>query len=453
MNRIIIIAPIIVLSVLFIAMLNGCGTNPTGGGGGAAFNADIYVSTTGSDTPPDGDGSRAHPFKTIAHAMEVVGSHETIGVMAGTYNEYVEWTTMEGVTLKGESKTTTIISREGISNIAIGIGYTPTLPPGQTLTIESMTIRDCWPDYGETGGAVSIWSPSITVHLKNVVFNDNYNDDSSNDSWGGAVGADGSTGALTVVIEGCSFIDNYGGLDGGAVYGSSDVYYIVKNCLFKGNSVSNNDNGGGAIYTERYISIESSCFAENHSGSDGGAVLTYPTSADDGIYSVNCLFLNNSADYYGGACESISSPGSPVTVEVVNCTFVSNEAISGHGGSYGGGIYTYLGSLKVKNCIVWGNISLDNTDRADIYVESGNLDINYSDTVNVTPVYTGGVGTTDAYPEFAYFPPRTDHPEDLKLTASTTIEISKQGTFEGAPGFDIDGKPRSGYFSMGAYQY
>jgi predicted outer membrane repeat protein len=461
MNKTTLSTLAVLFSLLFIFALTGCGSNATSGGssggGGTSFVADIYVSTTGSDDA--GDGSNAKPFLTISKAMTVIGSNETIGVKAGTYNEYVEWTTMEGVTLKGVSAETTIISREGADDIAIGIGYNLTMPPtGQTMTIEGITIRDCWPTYGETGGAISIWSPGVTVHLKDMIFFGNDNEDGSYDGFGGAVGVDGTSGALNVVMDGCSFLDNYADGDGGAVYGNSDVYFVIRNCLFKGNSeTSDSDWGGGAIFTNRLITMESSCFAENESGEYGGAIVMNLGSGDGEGDFTNCLFLNNNSQYGGGALYLYNNSGDAVTYKLVNCTFASNEVTATGGSNYGGGIYNYDNSGSsdtiVNNCIFWGNFAPDDTTTADLFISTGSLEYNYSDGVNIRPIFTDGVGTTDAYPVFAAFPADSDHPDNLKLTASSPIMLREQGTTEGAPAKDISGTARSGHISMGAWQF
>lgn len=56
---------------------------PVNGLGSAGLNADFYVAPSGSDRA---NGSKKHPWKTLARATERVMPGTTVHVMAGTYN-------------------------------------------------------------------------------------------------------------------------------------------------------------------------------------------------------------------------------------------------------------------------------------------------------------------------------------------------------------------------------
>ncbi|GCE15492.1 hypothetical protein KTT_53510 [Tengunoibacter tsumagoiensis] len=78
-----------------------------------APGTDYYVSTTGSDT--SGDGSTAHPWKTLAYAATQVpeGLNNTINLAAGTYYETVATMLPLGVNIKGAGESSTTITSNG----------------------------------------------------------------------------------------------------------------------------------------------------------------------------------------------------------------------------------------------------------------------------------------------------------------------------------------------------
>lgn len=127
---------------------------------------------------------------------------------------------------------------------------------------------------------------------------------------------------------------------------------VFRNCRIVGNIVDNITAWGGGIYVEggspRFIHCE---ITGNQASAGGGLWLQSGTVTAD-----NCLFRNNLAINgvlgTGGAIAS----GLDGTLNLTNCTVVSNEAMNPAGG---GGIY--LGASQttttLQNCIVWGNLA------------------------------------------------------------------------------------------------
>jgi|GEM_PF-1519134 len=271
--------------------------------------------------------------------------------------------------------------------------------------------------------------------------------------------AEGDAGALFVWdgmlldASGCIFISNSAEVNGGAVR-SGNGEMKMSGCLFQGNITGGN---GGGIYSSSNdigeASVTRSTFSGNVAGTGGGAYFTQAdvttcefsgnlsTNNAAGVYIsgggsfVNCLFFNNIAAASMGALFHYG-----LTLEVFNCDFVSNEASSSPGIFLGNGTARHS---NIINCIVWGNIG----SGAQIAVTGGGpYTVAYSDVMNGI----SGTGNVNIYPEFSDFPPASCG--NLRLTASTSFEITAGGTTEGAPLNDYDGAARTPPYSMGAFE-
>ena len=196
-------------------------------------------------------------------------------------------------------------------------------------------------------------SSGATVTLKGITFiNGNANGN------GGSIVSDGK-----LTLENCNFINNTASGHGGAVYlGSSDGDKIT-NCNFEGNVAGSNggavdwyagsSNGevlgsnfknntakrsGGAIHWSGHNgTISNTNFTGNKAtgevisdiggvlgGGDGGAVLWV---GSHGIIKDNCNFINNFAQYRGGAIFLHGNSTENCTnTTVTNCNFEDNIA-------------------------------------------------------------------------------------------------------------------------------
>ncbi len=138
---------------------------------------------------------------------------------------------------------------------------------------------------------------------------------------GGAIYMDGSG---TLNIFDCEFVDNNsqsgdGALSfdyGGAIFYAGSGTSTISRCLFSGNSISTSSGiSGGAVhlFEDADVTIINSTFTDNTSPNEGGGIVI---------------------DAFPG--------GSTPSLEVVNCTFFSNNA---SGASFGGDIHA-LGNGK-----------------------------------------------------------------------------------------------------------
>jgi predicted outer membrane repeat protein len=217
----------------------------------------------------------------------------------------------------------------------------------------------------------------------------------------------------------CTISNNRGGKNGGGIFGFY-ASILVDGCSFIENS---SEYGGGGIHVTFDTPHFSKCSFTGNTSVFGGALFFNGT---DPVLE-NSIITANAADSTGGGiyCTS-SSPG------IVNCTFTDNNALG-----KGSGISCHLFSYPaVTNTILWG----DESD--EIYVESGNPDVTYS---NIEGGWSGE-GNIDENPLFA-------GDGDYHLTPDSPCVDT--GTHDGAPEDDIDAqeRPNGDGIDMGADEW
>ncbi|MDD5959038.1 MAG: hypothetical protein PUC09_00125 [Methanobrevibacter wolinii] len=262
----------------------------------------VYISSNGSDDA--GDGSELSPFKTFDKGFDYCRNHniKTIYVEGTYYGEI--WVSLDDLTIIGINNP--VISggktSRGLTNYA------------SNLTIKGFTFKDCYKRIGAS------------------IFD---------------------SGGITVIN--CTFIDNYAWGAGGAIYAPSE-YFKVINSTF----ISNVAYQGAAIYGEYGASIINSTFVNNGnaSTSQGGAVFMY----GDNLYVENCSFVNNTANYVGGAFITYSAGN----VTCINSSFINNSAKVA-----GGAIISDGESNYINNCTFINNSALNYGGAVSLF--SGNV--------------------------------------------------------------------------------
>jgi|GEM_PF-6165607 len=385
-----------VLSFFFLGFvfMTGCGT---GGGGSVCPSAATTVwvdSQNGSDEA--GNGSASKPYKTIAKALAYVQTDWTVFLKNSPvpYDGFTWPLYSDNITFKGESPEGVKI--EGSSRVITVNSF----PGVTTCNIEDLTIKDG--SVADHGGGIYISGSGLTFNAVRVIFSSNETTSSNNE--GGAVYVTGATfKAVSCTFEGNTAYEN-----GGAVSNSSDGIFDIRRCFF----VNNTAQRGGAVRSNGNGRIENSI-----------------------------MILNHATPYVGGA---ISHPPSAATLEVINCTIVSNESDNDGGG-------LRINRVDIKNCIIWGNSAVGSGN--DVSPQTSDRPyIEYSDILEWPSISNNGPGTLEAVdPVFASFPP--SKPSDLKLTGSSPLPVREGGTTAGAPPIDYEGGSRIPPFSMGAYEY
>jgi len=342
-------------------------------------------STRGSD---DYEGTRAYPFATIGHAIDVVQGSEdvpaAIFIASGSYVENLvldSWESLSGGWLDDFSRQWDF-SNNGITpaheyeTIIDGgqAGRCVTAIQAEGVSLSGLTLfNGNAGDYQKGGSAVYLESCSADISLCTIVNNTTISD---YDIHGGAMYNDGSDPTIST----CLFADNTVTgphiKHGGAIYNYQSAPRIT-GCIFRNNHAGCNMGAGGAIYNfESDAEIIDSVFDGNNTGgcySYGAGI--YNESSNPLI--VNCIFTANSASGYctarGGAVYNNSS--SPI---IANCSFSLNSASNADGNSRGGGIYSDASSAPViTNAILWGDTAQVGTE---IFNENPSIcEITFSD--------------------------------------------------------------------------
>ena len=167
-------------------------------------------------------------------------------------------------------------------------GYIKSRTLDDTVLVENSTFNN---NYAVKGDGGAIHSDSSTTILKIVRsnFDGNIANHGVEKRYGGAINSKG-----TVMLDSCSFKNNWAENYGGAIYTNKLGY--VKNCSFTGNKAKE----GGAIYVNSKCdpSIENTYFNGNKA-TDGRGGAIYMDSKFAKLTLVNDAFINNYASGQG----------------------------------------------------------------------------------------------------------------------------------------------------------
>ena len=190
-------------------------------------------------------------------------------------------------------------------------------------------------NHAPRGGALRVGVRDVLI--ENCTFTNNY----ANESHGGAI----FIGNSEVTIKGCVFTNNRAVFNGGAIYndGSSSFSYLnISNVTFDGNQGVN----GGAIYSQSQLSINNSSFISNRAnGVNAG-----------GVYASNAILVQNS--------NFRSNVGSGLVLMGVGTNIFNNNFSSNSG--YG------LRATDLRNSVINVNTFRNNGGAALYIVGNGN---------------------------------------------------------------------------------
>ena len=343
----------------------------------SAESAQATVLYVDGSRPSSGTGlSWAEAFMTIQEAVDGADANDEIWIKQGIYSLTAQITISKNVNLYGGFGGTEISrgQRDWVNNITTidGQGSTNCFSVSTDMAIDGFTI---------TNGrrAISISAPASSpanATIANCIFTNNsatgggaidsYHANLllTNSRFEGNIG--GSGGAIhnisaTISIQECIFLANVSANGGGAINNSGATCDIT-NSLFQLNIANSSDgSGGGAIYygnSSRGQILNCSFISNEALGPNGGGAIRVLNSTESrNVVIDSCEFLSNTTDWGGGAINSSDSP----TI-VKNCTFANNYAAK-----YGGAIWNWLGFTivfpKILNCTFDGN-STDGTGGA-----------------------------------------------------------------------------------------
>jgi hypothetical protein len=356
-----------------------------------------------------------NPGQSIQAAIDSASYGDTVHVAAGSYVENI--THKNGVALIGADPSTTVID----GNQSGSVVTSPECDPNTLLTNFKITNG-----YSGTGGGLNTdYFSSPTVN--NCIFADN----SANYGGGGMYINVGCAAKISNSI----FQSNSADDDGGAICynGFSEFegpYSIVDNCSF----VNNTARRGGGLYNIDYSNptVRNSTFYGNTAVFGGGICNDH---SNPKIF--NCMFIFNEAvDAGGGIINHESSPA------INNCSFVGKSS------SYGRSIDNYKSNFEIKNCIMWGDTSVNEIHNTLSTPEISNCNIAGCGGSGVgwdTSMGIDGGGNIDDDPLFLDpngvdgIAGTTD--DDLRLSSGSPCIDAGDNTAVTEPN-DIDGLPR-----------
>lgn len=237
-------------------------------------------------------------------------------------------------------------------------------------------------------------SESETLNIHELLFeNLNY------DGAGGVIENEG-----TISVEESTFYNNSAN-DGGAIWNDGIV------TEFEGNTFNNNtasqlhveniENAnttitqysglGGAIYTNKDLTVDNSEFTENNAATGGGAIYNNYNIVDSNLTVKNSKFTNNTAkSVIETTTQTTDRNGQPVTntrteilgvggaIDTNGNLFVENSQFDGNlAGSSGGAISSTGRNVNIKNSSFNGNIAQDK------YIGGGAIYSINNGTVNI----------------------------------------------------------------------
>ncbi len=162
--------------------------------------ADLYVSTSGSDSNP---GTSSQPFRTITYAYSRAGAGATIHVLPGIYYDYTSgWGIHLGssgsasspIVLHSETRGGAIIDGQNASDRNVGFYI-----DGDYNVVDGFVVRNC------PNGGISIWSDGNRITYNEIHHNGNPASTSTNGR-DGVYSNEGTSGNYYA----CNFIHDNG---------------------------------------------------------------------------------------------------------------------------------------------------------------------------------------------------------------------------------------------------
>jgi len=330
----------LILLVLVLVLL---GFN-TSHGQSTGANKSVWVSVDGNDET--GTGTFADPFETINFGILQANSWDTVVVMPGEYQEFLNFDyygrEVHLVSYKGSE--VTIINAIGEAPALNYTGFTGLAP----ILLEGFTIKNGYPH----GIQIQTWD----VIIRNCIIEACSTASGEFSIDGGAIYVSYSLGE----IDHCTFRNNWAARHGGAIYSSFSAVKIF-DCLFEQNSAEGG-NGGAIAFNSMYDGDHVPIVANNViRGNSAPKGIGGGVSVSGYDYVHNNLIIENAAGAGGG-----------VGFTEGNFCQLYNNIIMNNGG---GGLYCFVSvdGFAGNNCF-FGNTGYDlaeicNDDGGNIFAD------------------------------------------------------------------------------------
>jgi hypothetical protein len=207
------------------------------------------------------------------------------------------------------------------------------------LQVENSTLSG---NYADGGGAISLYnsSGSISVTLKDSIFDSNSAGTITGGQGGGAIRMQTTSAGSVLTITGSTFTNNLATLgSGGAIYiqnGGIDV--IIEHTVFMGNKSSGSSTGVGAIFNRGNLTLNNTLITGNDSRATSGALELN----GDG----NALINNSTIAANSGVGIGFSFPGAGASLTLNNSIVYGNKNRIGTITDIGSGLtYSAVNSL------------------------------------------------------------------------------------------------------------
>ena len=300
---------------------------------------------------------------------------------------------------------------------------------GTDLTIRQSSITS---NSSEVGGAMFVLLD--TLEMADCTVAQNWS--TSSTQGGGALA--GNYAFLN--LERCEFEENDTNHNGGAIWSNGPTGYLT-DCLIRGNSSA---GSGGGVYLDGSAMVIERCTVRGNSVQPTSAYNAGGGLSGIGTFTVrNSFIVDNSVSGPNGTGGGIHG----WYVDVQGSTIAGNtsEMTGGSSGFAGAGMHAQY-SLRVRNCIVYGNTG------TGIQISGGGQDVDYSTVQDgvLGVSQTGGYGPNNksAEPKFKNVAGGNYHLKKF----SPCIDAGDPAYSPIAGETDVDGQARiqNGRIDMGA---
>ncbi|MFA7159974.1 MAG: right-handed parallel beta-helix repeat-containing protein [Kiritimatiellia bacterium] len=392
--------------------------------------ADHYVAQNGQ-APSGTFTSWDTAASNIQDAINVAYTNSTVWVGAGRYTLPANPVVYMGTNVVYISKPLVLRSSNGVPDTTIIDGggknrgvvmYNGGIGATNYVVIDGFTISNCAAT--NFGGGIIVVPGTWTGLVQNCVISSN-----SAVGGGGGIAVAQTYSHFYYIVSNCVFRGNRANYGGGMTTFIRDTAPggLITHCLFETNLTT--AYGAGLCVESGTLTIDANIFRGNRAATSGGGMhIRGGTNI-----ARNCLYYNNSSTIAGGGIYYEGSYGHFLH----NCTVVSNRGSSGSGIGFQAAAIT----LQICNSIVYSNLNGN--------VNNGLPSYTNSCTYPTNAYVLAGTGNITSPPAFVNFAG-----QDFRLSLNSPCLNTGTNLGWTLNAKDLDGKQRIRYgrVDMGAYE-